>query len=176
MLMEFATTRHFWEYQTVPRSKLDLVARIAVEPICRALIGASKPSHTWNWQKHPYPESFEGNLVNGDPNAFSPHNIIDFLRMESRWGWLRIRVIQPNLETLGPDRKLQWWQYCWSPENKTFLDRCAVAINPDEAIRVFIGPKPFRIHGYGSDDQEIPLIISGETNRFDPRFKHLPFF
>lgn len=174
--MEIDPTRHFWEYRTIPPSNLDLAARIAVEPVCRLFIGASKLSHIWNWRKYPYPESFEGYLVDGDQSAFSAHNIVDFLRMESRWGWQRIRTIQPDLETLGSDRRLDWWQYCWSPENRAFLDRCAIAINPEEAIRVFIGPEPFRIHGYGSDNQEVPLLISGETTRSDPRFKHLPFF
>lgn len=173
--MEIDKTRHFWEYRTVPPSNLDLAARIAVEPVCRLFIGASKPSHTWNWKRYPYPESFEGYLVNGDSNAFAPHNIVDFLRMESRWGWQRIRAIQPDLEALG-GRRLDWWQYCWSPEDKIFLDRCAVAIDPEYAIRVFISPKPFRIHGFGSDNQEVPLIISPETSRVDTRYKHLPLF
>lgn len=173
--MEIDKTRHFWEYRTIPPSHVDLAARIIVEPVCRLFIGTSKPSHGWNWKRYPYPESFEGNLVNANPDAFPPHNIVDFLRMESRWGWQRIRAIQPDLEALN-GRRLDWWQYCWSPENKAFLDRCSVAIDQEEAIRVLIGPKPFRIHGYGSDNKEVPLIVYPETNRNDPTFKHLPLF
>lgn len=170
------TTRHFWEYRTVPHSNLDLVARVAIEPACRLLIGASKPSHSWNWKRYPYPEGFEGNLVNGDPKAFSRHNFIDFLRMESRWGWQRVRKIHPDLDKLPSDRQLSYWQYCWSPEDRRFLERCAVAIDPEEAIRVFIGPKPFGIHGYGSDNLEVPLIISDEFSRWDRCYTHLPIF
>jgi hypothetical protein len=92
--------KHFWEYETVPPSGDDLVKRILVGVFTRLYVGAVKPSRPWTWQRFSYPENFEGHFVEGDPSA--SYSVLQF----SRWGWQQVRVIQPDLALLDPDRRL----------------------------------------------------------------------
>lgn len=170
--------RPFWQYRTVPPSKEDLLLRVLLELPTRILVGATKPSYSWTWQKSPYPENFQGYVVAGDHSAFSPehYNTLSFLKAFSRFGWQQVGIIKLKLELLDPDRKIDYWQYAYSPLDKSFFDRCYVAINPGEAIKFLVGPRPLLIHGVGSDNQEIPLSITRGISRNDPRYSHLPIF
>lgn len=170
--------RHFWQYHTVPPSNKDLLLRVLLEPATKILVGASKPSHSWTWQKFPYPKNFQGYIVAGDHTAFSPEhfNTLSFLKTLSRFGWQQVGIIKLDSELLDPDRKINYWQYAYSPLYKNFLDRCNVAINPSETVRFLVGPRPLLIHGIGNDNQEIPLSITRGISRNDPRYSHLPIF
>lgn len=169
--METDRVRHFWEYRTVSDSKLDLLLRVLLEPICRAYIGASKPSHSWNWERSTYPKKkFNGRMVRGDSSTiFEEMSLL----AESRWGWQRMVSIKPDPWVIDPD-VIHRWQYAWSPIDRSFFETCNLALKPQDEVRILIGPKSILVHGVGPDKQEVPLVVSKPFLRSDPKYSHLP--
>lgn len=174
--------KHYWEHGPNPTSPIKQALRIALEPWNNAWVGTSK-SHGWEWHRQPYPENFQGSLSEGDPSAFRIRRgylkFPSLILAENRWfGWQQTRIIQPNLKELDSSRVLEWWKYGWSPAwselDRAFLEVCDIRIFPDIAVRIFEGPRPFRVHGVGSDDLEVPLIVSPKISRRDPRYYHIP--
>ncbi len=181
--------KHYWEYGTNPANPLESALRQALEIWNYSWIGETK-SHGWEWTRSDYPEDYTGTFVEGDPRAFLIRSGLlkyrSLLAMEGRWkfGWDQVRVLKPDLELLDSGRSLESWRYAWSPAwqelDKDFLDSCRINVNLDQAIRVMVGRRDFRVHGVGSDNLEVPLKVSGPLSRRqtrnDPNFRSVPLF
>ena len=183
--------KHYWEYGPNPTNPFDSALRNALELWNYGWIGETK-SHGWEWYRMDYPQDYIGTRFEGNPKAFKllrgRLRFLSGIAMEGRWkfGWDQIRVIQPDLERIGSTRlqDLESWRYGWSPAwkelKRAFLDACRINIYPDQAIKVMVGPRPFNVHGVGSDELEVPLKVSGPLSRRktrnDPRFRNIPLF
>lgn len=158
-------------------SLMERLNRLA-DGITKLWVGADKPSHSSTWERGEFPEGFPGWWVPGDTEAYSPrkYHTPAFLRITNRWfGWQKVVTLEPHkYNPEVKERRLEYWNYAWSPEDHQFFEKCRVKIPPNQKIRVLVGPNPFYVYGVGSDSLEVPILVSPHISRHSPQVSQYP--
>lgn len=171
---ELRLPTRIWEYESNPPHPLgwDRVVRTVSEPLVKLATGGVI-CHHWDWTTEQARPEYSGQVFPADPSAFPAKSLLDWIRVDTHWGWKTSYAFGVDHSRIESPRQIDGWHIAFNWENPGEIRRLRIILPPEEAVVFFVGNKPLTTFALDTRGNELPSKFVGPFHRSDKRFSHL---